>query len=242
MADLLDFCAAQRKQSVHRIISEIGTIYGKAAENIEAYRLLIQEDPAKAIEQLPDFIDQARNANPERAYEAMAGGPNQDFVAPLINAVGPLYPALPREARLPLLRKIFNYLDSLNYFNAQDHVELIHEPWLVGDILTTRPLYSPGYKTHADFLEKNRNWQEVAAQVDKSRSKFFFSLALIQPKISSLEVRTRFYEQFPVLLDRTLDAVAGFIIEHARNRSQRENLDLEQEIARKFTRYDPPPL
>ena len=48
--------------------------------------------------------------NTERGYESIAGGPNQDWIAPLIDIIGIVYPDLPREQRKKALIYIIRFL------------------------------------------------------------------------------------------------------------------------------------
>src|SRR3989338_7993034 len=115
MGDLLDFEKAYHERAVSKLMNQLGTMYQQANGVANDYYQLMLENPEEAIQRLPEFIERARDINPVRAYEAMAGGPNQDWIGPLFNIVGTIYPELDRTAREQGLRQCMNFLDGLNY-------------------------------------------------------------------------------------------------------------------------------
>lgn len=226
-----------RRKSFKECVNQIGKIYEEAGLVGEEYRELISQDIDKAIKRLPEFIENARNAGMPggRSYESLAGGPNPDFIMPLINGIGRIYPELSKETRNLFAKNVLNYLDGLRCDYSQSHVEDIEEPWLVRDILLDRSLYFPGYKNYADFLKKFRTWEEFNQGLGSKegqivRSPFWLTLALIHPKYSSLGIRKNYYDQFGPLVDRTLDALAALDYEWGKKHVERNNLNFEKRL------------
>ncbi len=198
------------------------------------------EDPSDAIKRLPDFLNKARNINPERSFvEAVAGGPNHDWTAPMLDIIGMVYPSMDKELRKKGLLQCLGFLDMLNYFNSQDNVELINEPWLAADIVINRPLYWCGYGQYCNLLSHNKRWEEVSEKRISARSEFWLSIAVSRPKYSSLEVRMKYYKEYPDIMDRTMDAIAGISYTHAVHANQNENIAIEDYIKKSLSKYDP---
>lgn len=239
MGELIDLCVIRRERAAKQIFSQLGGLYTEASNVIEEYARLMQHNPKNAIERLPEFIKKALDVNPEPAYAAMAGGPNQDWTGPLLDLIGSIYPTLSREQREFALKKVFCFLDFQNYDNAQWQVEKIQEPWLVGDILVTRPLYNPGWKSYAELLQQHRTWDTLSEHLPLDTNRFLLTIPLIQPSYSSLEVRTNFYRKLPTLLDRAQDAIAALFYESASYHTQKENTPFEETLQRKISCVDP---
>lgn len=191
---------------------------------------------------IPEFIDRARNAAGSkgngRAWESFAGGPNPDFIVPLINGVGRFYPELTPDTRRTFAKRVIGYLDGLRYDYSQNHVEQIEEPWLARDILLDRNLYWPGYRPYIDFLNKFRTWEKFNNGLGLKdgqmvKSPFWLTLALIHPKYSSLEVRKNYYSRFGSLVDRTLDAVGAIDFELSKRSVERKRLEYEEGAKKK---------
>lgn len=239
MGDLLDFEKPFRERVVGRLMNELGTMYQKAGDVANDYYKLIVENPEEAIQRLPEFIDHARDASPVRAYEAMTGGPNHDWTGPMLNILGIVYPNLERRVREKGLQQCMDFLDGLNYFNSQDNVALINEPWLASDIVITRSLYWCGYTQYCDFAEKHKSWKDFSEKMKSARSAFWLAMAVTLPKHTSLEVRKNFYEQFPTLMDRTKDAIAAMAAVYGGRKAEREGWDINEGIDAWLQGVDP---
>lgn len=239
MGDLLNFEKAYRERMVSRLMGQFEAMEQQASGVSNDYYQLMLENPEEAIQRLPEFIDKARDVNPVRAYEAMAGGPNHDWTGPMLDIVGIVYPTLRREAREKGLRQCLNFLDGLNYFNSQDNVALINEPWLASDIVITCPLYWCGYKEYCDFAEKNKTWKDFSKKMNSARSAFWLAMAVTHPEHASLEVRKNFHEQFPTLMDRTKDALAAMAAVYGGRKAEREGRELADCIDERLAGYDP---
>lgn len=239
MAKILDYHEGKRKQFIGRMMSALNSKCEEADSIAQEYYELMQNDPITAIEQLPKFIGRARNVNEDAAFvEAIAGGPNHEWTAPMLDILGIMYPSLERDVREKGLRKCFKYLDSLRYDYSQNHVELINEPWLVGDIVLNDMFYWCGYKEYCDILEKEKTWNEFEQHIPKAKSQFWIALAVLRPKYSSLDVRMNFYRNYPELVDRTLDAIAGIVYEEALKVSPKEGISIEDYIVGAVSKYD----
>lgn len=239
MGDLLDFEKAFRERMIGRLMNQFGTMYQQAGVVADDYFKLMLERPEEAIRRMPEFIDRARDTNPVRAYESMAGGPNHDWTGPLLDILGIVYPTLDRKARENGLRQCMNFLDGLNYAYSQNHVELINEPWLASDIVITRPLYWCGYKQYCDLAEQNKSWKYFSEKMKSARSAFWLAMAITHPEYASLEVRKNFHEQFPTLMDRTKDALAAMAAVYGGRKSEKEELKLADCIDERLAKHDP---
>lgn len=239
MGELLDFEKPFRERMVGRLMEQCGTMNQQAGVVANGYFELMMKDPTKAIQRLPEFIERARDINPVRGYESMAGGPNQDWIGPLFNIVGTVYPALDRTAREQGLRQCMNFLDGLNYSYSQNHVELINEPWLASDIVITRPLYWCGYEHYCNVAKQNKSWKNFSGTMKSAKSAFWLAMAVTHPEYASLEVRKNFYEQFPTLMDRTKDALAAMAAVYGGRKAEKEGLELEVCIGERLATHDP---
>ena len=153
MGELLSFEKHRERKVVNSFVAVLGGLYTQAEDIAVAFAKEIEDDPIQAITNLPQYIRRARNVNPHADFtEAIAGGPNHDWIAPLLNIVGVVYPELKLEPRTQALNMCFNYFDGLRYDYVQNHVALLDEPWLVGDIVINRWVYRSGYQEYIDLL------------------------------------------------------------------------------------------
>lgn len=240
MGDLIDLGGVRSRRSWDSAISDLGEKYATAGTLTAEFAALAAEDPRGAIDRLSGFIERARDINSNPAFtEAIAGGPNQDWIAPLLNVIGDLYPAFDRATRERALRTCLSYLDGLNYFYSQNHLELMDGPWLVGDILINRGLYWCGYARQCELLTAHTTWDACAPLVEAARSKFWFAMAVINREYASPGVRHGFYGAYPRLVDHTLDAIAGLTQTHAEHRAARGDVLIEESVSHSLNRYDP---
>lgn len=239
MGDLLDFEKPFRERMIGKLMDQFGTMYQQAETVASNYFNLMLVNPEEALERLPEYIEKARDVNPVRAYEAMAGGPNHDWTAPMLNILGIVYPTLERPVREKGLRHCMNFLDGLNYVYSQNHVELINEPWLAADIVITRPLYWCGYQQYCNLAQQNQSWKDFSEKTKSARSAFWLAMAVTKPKYASLEVRKNFHEQFPTLMDRTKDAIAAMAGVYGGRKAQREGREINECIETYLTGMDP---
>ena len=239
MADIINIQDFTGRKSAERVFGEITGLYAKAKLVIEEFNSFMENDPVSGIKMLPEFVEKIRNVNPEPGYESLAGGPNTDWTGPILNILGAYYPTLDRTVRKQGLILAMDFLDRLSYDQSQDHVELVHEPWLAGDIILTRPLYYPGYSECIDLLKECSKWPEFVKNSHKIRSAFFMALAITRPEYSSLEIRTKFYKTHPELVDRTLDFIAALSFYKSRKFMEEEKIPEEAAVTKSLLHYDP---
>jgi len=238
MACVIEFEKKTQERLVNKIVGEFDSLYNKADDIASRFNKICLNDPVEAIERLPEFIDSTRDVNPNKGYECIAGGPNQDWIAPLMNIIGIVYPDLPREQRQKALTYCLDYLDRQNTDRAKDHVELLDEPWLVADIVINSPGCWCGYSMYVDMLNV-KTWDEFSNKIESARSSFWLALAVTRYEYSSLEIRKNFYSTSPKLLDRTLDAIAGISSDHARHYNETKGTPIEEYISKSLSKYDP---
>ena len=54
-----------------------------------------------------------------------------------------------------------------------------------------------------------------------------------------MEIRTKFYKEFPNLIDRAQDAIAALTFNHAQNANKRDGTPVEEYIDESLSKYDP---
>lgn len=249
MVAVLNLQEFSRRKSLNERLSQLRSIYEGVGIIEEEYLNLIQYNPQEAIQNLPKFIGRVRKeASPGGiAYEGWAGGPNQDWIMPLINATGVFYEFLDREARKGLIIKIIDYFDGLRCDYSQNHMELVEEPLLARDILVNRQIYFPGWEPYKKLLEKCKSWEDFQKGLEKDegrliRSPFYLTFAVIRPEVCSLAIRKEYYKKFPDLVDRTLDAKAGLTAVWSRQYGEQEKYSekqIQKEIINSVNRADP---
>ena len=250
MARIIDFrTGRERKASeilgeetdrLSGLLSQFSGLYSKADGIAEQYALEMKQDPERALEKFHEAMEAVRNVNPNRAFaEAACRGPNQDWTAPILNAVGLMYPSLDRDLRQKALAKGIGFLDGLNSTVSQDNIEQVNEPWLAADILINRPYYWPGFQWYIDFFAKNKSWDDVARESEKVRSDFWMVFTALRPKYSTLPLRQKIYSSFPGVVDRTLDAIAALIHDHSEHDSRKGYRPYEDGVKGRLAKYDP---
>jgi hypothetical protein len=244
MDSCVDIVKARRRQSLRGalqgLMESYDQSYGRATEIAEEYFRLMDEDPKQGIDKLLGYLHSVRIINPAYAFvEGIAGGPNQDWTAPLLNALGAVYPYLERETRRAGLIRSLNFLDGLKYTYSQNHVELIHEPWLFADIIINRGLYWPGHEEESAILGQARTWESFRTHLPRRRSQFILAFAVLKHQVSSLEVRARFYKEYPDLTDRALDGVAAIVNAEVRADERPEGIPYHAALTNLLSNYDP---
>ncbi len=245
MAKIFDFeeevQKRRQKNCIDAVIAQMSGCYAHAGNIIGEYEDLMRQDMRGAIKQLPKFLDKIRgDVNPGgRVWEAMTGGPNHDWTAPLLNIVGTAYPSLDRDTRREALKLCMNFLDHLNYNYSQNHVELIDEPWLAADIINTRPLYNPGYEQHSKMLETHKTWEACFEEIKKVRGVFWLAMAVARTEYASLPVRYNFNKRFPDLMDRTQDAIAATAFFYAESQHVKNGISIKEAVKKELVSIDP---
>ena len=216
MGSLLSFDDAVRKKVFRAVCVGIIDSNSEAKSVGQRYATLAMKDPMAAIEQLPRVIREMRSVNPIPTYESFAGGPNPEWFSPLLNVVGAVYPTLRKDDRRIALTKCLNFLDGLRCDYSENQVRFVDDPWLVSDIAINRPPYWPGYKEYALMMGDIKSWTEFENKSKKVDSAFRLAIAICRQEYSSLPIRRKFFEEYPVLMDRTLDGIATFVDHRAR--------------------------
>ena len=200
------FSEKRRRELVDRLLGEFEQLNQAAVINGQTFAELAESDLLEAISRLPEFIEKTRNINPGRSFvEAVAGGPNQDWIVPLFNVVGEFYPELERDVRKSFLRQCLRYLDQRNYFEAQNHVEMLEDPMLIADVIINRSLYWPGFRQFADLLRTCRTKDELVQVPDYKLGSFWTCLAVMwNGDWITLPLRQWYYQNYADLLDRSL--------------------------------------
>jgi hypothetical protein len=236
MGQVINLGEERRKRAFDRVVGQIGGMYQQAESIINEYIEEVLQDPRKAFNKLPKYLERVDGTN-----NPMLGcDPNFDWSVPMFNMVGAVYPELEKEGRELGLRKILNYLDGINNVRVQPFIERMHEPWLVGDILVSRWIYWPGCKVDARKIEKASEWSELESDFNSTLSQFFFAFSVIAVDWtgSTLGVRQSFYEKEPDLTDRTLDTIAAMTYLGAFDDIERKNIPLEVGIEKRIKTYD----
>ncbi len=249
MGDLIDFEKAVKERYVRKleainkcsfddVISQLALIERRASEVICEYYQLMLQNPNQVVLRLPEFIEKVREANPQRYYESLAGGPKPEWTGSLLDILGMIYPSLERDERESGLKQCLYFLDSIRSDYAANQVELINDPWLAADIVITRPVYWCGYKEYANFALENKTWKSFSKKMNCTGSYFWLAMAVTHPEYTSLDVRKNFYEQYPILMDRTKDAIAAMVAVYGGRKVAREGLELEVCINERLVKHD----
>lgn len=244
MEDLPDNIVSIEKgkqiRNVNKFISELGKMFENAENVYEEYKKLIEERPEEAVSKLFEYVEKIRDCSGPRWIETVAGGPCHDWVSPLINLSTEFYSEMDKENREKFLGKVLNYFDGLNYVYVQNHVELMHDSWLVSDVITNRWLYWPGYAQYINLMKEKPKWKDFLEHIQKNKieSRFWLTFAILRPEYGPLDIRVNYYQKFPNLVDRSLDGVASIIYGQAKSELKKENIPLEKTIAEKISHYD----
>ena len=152
-----------------------------------------------------------------------------------MNIVGDLYPLLDKEERVIALQNVLGHLDGLRDDYATNHVERIHEPWLVCDVIINCWNYWPGASEYVSFLKKDPSWSEVFELTNSAQGKCWLTLAVVNTvkENTTLDTRRHFYRTFPILVDCTLDFIAARIVvcaDDLQKKQKKQNRNILQSI------------
>ncbi len=224
--------AKPQKSNIEKIVESISIMYAHIQEQgIEPFLELSQQNPVEAVKQFPDFLKRVLSARNGFFSWMGCGGPDPYATAPLLNVIGNIYPRLTRPVKKAALKRAIDFLDGLNYFNSQNNVGLIQEPWLIRDILINRSLYWCGFKEYTSRLEGVQTWwdfeQEFFREQEEDEAEkalvlkiesfawLAYSLFRIDAGYDLPEIRQTFAESFPEIVDRTKDFAAALAADHA---------------------------
>lgn len=227
------------EQGIKRCFAEFDLAYAGLKEHgLDFFEELARENPEEAIKQFPEYLDKVLSINNHMFSGLGCGGPAPEATVPLLNAVGSFYARLPKPVRRSALERCMGFLDGLNYVNAQNNVEMIHEPWLVSDITLTRPLYWCGYAEYVGALKDAVIWEDIKPRIMTKiptdfasrefglkeeehpemlnvRSAYWFAFTLARAEHTRQGIREKFEELFPEVMDRTKDGCAALIAHHS---------------------------
>ena len=222
------------------IAPNIEEIYGRAGKIINEYAELMEKNPERALANLNQYLDKVRRVNPNRAFiESIAGGPNQDWIGPILDIAASNYEQGNMETRELILRSHFDFLDNLNYTYAQNHVETLSNPYVVRDIIISNVLYWPGYAYPKQVLHKpGMIWRDYKGfMLTDLASPVLASLAILRADYPSREIKDNFYAETPDLLDGAISLAAGMAFRDAAIRTE-DGSDTLAEIEEYISKYD----
>jgi len=227
--------ALSSRQKLEPHIQRLSTSYpdNPHARIAEEFYRLASQDPNAAAARIREFL--GSEADPYGI--GISGWP-----ITIIKGLGFFYSDLERESRETGLKGSLGFLDTVtNYFEAQDVVEKIDDPWLVGDILANRSLYWPGFRRYSDALKTQRTWEEAQPTIDTAESSFWLAYAMARTDITAPEVRQAFQTAYPELVDQTNDAIAAMTNSSALHEHGRHpEISVEEGIDKRLKeRYDP---
>jgi hypothetical protein len=210
MGEIIHAEKSFRERQIDKLIRGLADLYDDATDNWTTFAVLAGKNLPEAIKRLPEFIKRARDTNPNRAFvEAVAGGPNQDWIVPLMNVLGECYESLERNEREQIVRHCLNYFGGLNYLYSQNHVEMLTSPLLITDILMSRWLYWPGLSKQRAFLG-NPTVDDMVSKDQETMGSFWVCLAIIWNDDSiTLPVRQWYYKNYPDIVEKTLSFAAA---------------------------------
>lgn len=237
MGDIISIAERLNEKNIGKLLTQLDELHNKGLSFSRDFSRLLEENPNEAVKKIANYLDSAKYGGVEKRVVGI--DPNQDYTGPILDLFGNIYPIFDRETRKEGLSQCLSFLDKLNYFQAQFNVEYINEPWLAADILINRGLYWCGYQEYCDILGETSMWKDLSERLGKMKSRFWLAMAIINYKHSSLEIRTKFYKEFPNLIDRAQDAIAALTFNHAQNADKRDGTPVEEYIDESLSKYDP---
>lgn len=237
------------KRKIDKILNRVGIVYQHISEQgFEPFRQLSLDNPERAIQEFPDYLDRVLSAGEDLFRGMMCGGPYPEATAPLLNSIGTIYPHLSRALRTQALKRSLGFLDHLNYFNAQNNVELIDEPLLFQDILVNRSLYWPGFPgeklkplssrekfEEAFLINGEGGWSVQCA----SLGWLCYAASRVDCGYDVPFVRDFFVEHLPEIVDNTKGFAAALAIDHAYGDVVQKKGTYEAGVERRLTDHYP---
>lgn len=228
-----------RERQVGSIMDGFSNMYAAAADVAQEYFELMEKDTATALGQLGLYLAKVRKVTAPEGMsvsylDAISGGPNQDYTAPIINIAASHYAEAPKETRLEVLSTQLAFLDRMNNIYAARHVGYVQDPTLLGDIINNRSLYWPFLDEELDFLESQPNEQQFREFADKCRSVGLLGYAIVATDSASLPIRHAFRENSPQLLDGVLDMAAGRVFHRGAQAAHEDNTSIIDEIEKRL--------
>ncbi|MDD5251982.1 MAG: hypothetical protein PHT12_05100 [Patescibacteria group bacterium] len=223
---------------VGAVLSQMRGMYGQAGDVIAEFAALAETDLPAAIGQLPDFIARIRRLN--QCPEAMCGGPNPDWVMPIVNAIGDSYAGLDAATREAFLRHCLRLFDGLNCIYVRLHVVRMLDALLVADITMNRPNYWPGLERECELLKRCPTSELLAQESTECLTTFWMALAVIWGDAATLPVRRWYYQHYGESVTRALDYAASVVVLSGERRSSGGEGDFETCVQGSLDRnFDP---
>src|SRR5581483_1397240 len=153
---------------VEKMMATIDLMYSLSGIVHDQFMELAASDPEAAAKQMSEFLGRARNISSgginQHYLEAIAGGPNQDYLLPIINSMGNYYAQLPKEVREVILEGFFDTYDSVNFqYIRWFHTPKVTSPELLRDICLNRGLYFPDLSIVPKLMEDSASISELVA-------------------------------------------------------------------------------
>jgi hypothetical protein len=212
---------------------------------MERFHDIVIANPEKAAEELPNYLGKVLSAGDGLFSGTNCGGPFEGVTAPLLDTVGMVYPCLERQQREKALISCLNFLDGLRYDNSQRNVELINEPWLIGDIVSNRHLYWCGFKEYEERQKKCVTWDDWKTEFISEDGKFnansigWLAISTFWKDYAAPEVREGFSKSYPDLVERAQDAMAGNAYAMGVCSEYEENPLPQEEIREFLSNFEP---
>jgi len=225
---------------VDRLMNQIELAHRVVEEYVqEPFSELARKDPKKAVEEFPRFMGSVTSG---------IFRPSSGIGAPLINALGMIYPALDQETKTKVLTEVCLFFGNIRYDNVQRHYTAnIHEPALMGDIAINHPLYWCGFESDANKLKNIHSWDQFREAYISERgtvtcnSAFWLLFALSRKETKRVKMFEKCAELFPEFVERTKDAISGWIYSDAERHSyDAEPVPFEVTVQDKMKRYISP--
>lgn len=197
------------EQDIRKVFNRMSVMKAHLNEHgIEPFYELAKSNPEKAVDEFPKTLDNILQAGSGFFSGKMCGGPYPGATISMLNVLGGIYPNVSKELREKVLEKAMNFLDGQNYPLSQENVGGIDEPWLVRDIILTRPLYWPGYGDYAGKLKNCETWEDVDLSFINIDSPFWLAYTISHNEHSTPQIKDAFSANFPEVMDRTKDTIA----------------------------------
>jgi hypothetical protein len=228
-----------RERQLNSIMNGFSDMNDAANDVAQEYYELMERDTITALGQLGLYLARVRKATtPEgmsSSYiDAISGGPNQNYTAPIIDIAASHYAEVSKETRLEVLNTQLAFLDRMNNIYAARHVGYVQDPTLLADIINNRRLYWPFLDVELDFLESQPNERQFYEFTDKCRSIGLLGYAIIATDSASLPIRRLFREGSPQLLDGVLNMAAGRVFHRAAQATHEDGTAIVDEIEKRL--------
>ncbi len=185
----------------------------------------LRKDPTKGAEAIDILFHEMENETFQGNAQAriLAGGLPEFVSWPFYNAIGVVYEHVDRKQKNPILRRVLNIFDHMNYAEVNGgrgvgHTTGIRSSELLSDVCIFEPLYWPGLYEGREIIKKNNaDYKPVVEQVldtygliqqDNVRSDFLVTYALLRNDFWGHS--EKFMELVePKYLDRVINAMTG---------------------------------